>query len=177
MSFVFFIKNIFYKSFYDKRGVVFYMTIIVLAFMSLIVFAISSLLLREIRNSSQESNGTLALFAAESGIERALYEIYRGDITASSNFCFGKINTSITPNAPYADALSCYSMECLGGCSSDGSVGFNLNVKDPPPTSLENGATYTFIIHSNGSAGCQETLCARSKGSYRGAHRSLAIEL
>ncbi len=63
----------------DKKqeGAALFLALLLLGFIFVLGTIITKIQLRELRFGIKESNSTKAIFAADAGIERALYEIYK----------------------------------------------------------------------------------------------------
>jgi len=66
------------RTLYTIDGFILYTTLVVLGISFFIVVGVSAIFLREIQIASETGNSAIAFLAAESGMERALYEVRKG---------------------------------------------------------------------------------------------------
>ena len=58
-----------------KKGAILYFTIIIMSILMTAVFSITSIVLVQIKNIKEAGDSVLAFYAADTGIEKALYDI------------------------------------------------------------------------------------------------------
>jgi len=66
-----------------QRGVSLYLTIIIMVILLAIVLGVSAILLGQLKTIKGMENSVVAFYAAETGIEEALYDIYEGKFQPS----------------------------------------------------------------------------------------------
>ena len=78
----------------SNRGTTLYLALIILAILTAIVFSVSSIILGQIKTMRGMGNSIIALYAADTGIEKKLYGMYQeGD--------FGDLYGNLDNNAAY----------------------------------------------------------------------------
>ncbi|MYE37915.1 MAG: hypothetical protein F4X82_00105 [Candidatus Spechtbacteria bacterium SB0662_bin_43] len=70
--------SVFKRTLYATNGFILYTTLVVLGISFFIVVGVSAIFLREIHIADETGNSAVAFLAAESGMERALYEVRKG---------------------------------------------------------------------------------------------------
>jgi Tfp pilus assembly protein PilX len=79
-------KKLFNTSFQDKRGITIYIAVTITAALILVSFSIINITLKQISLSSAGRDSQAAFYAADSGIECALYWNFRNEIGPYSAF-------------------------------------------------------------------------------------------
>jgi len=77
----------------SNRGTTLYLALIILAILIAIVFSVSSIILGQIKTMKGMSDSVIALYAADTGIEEGLYEVYQGN--------FGDFNGTLDNHSSY----------------------------------------------------------------------------
>ena len=131
----------------DEAGVSLYLAIIILSLLLGIALAGSSLLIGQLGRLKSSGNSVFAFYAADAGIERAVF------IDNKNCASFSSVEARIT----------CVQMGING-----------LTIQDK---TLANGATFALEIAPGGSNFCPagKNYCVRSKGLFQDATRALRI--
>ncbi|MEK9153044.1 MAG: hypothetical protein AAB723_00405 [Patescibacteria group bacterium] len=99
---------------FDQRGVALYLTMVVLSIMSASLLALAAVLVSQSKITGNVSNSVLAFSAADSGIEQALYKIYKqdfkqGDFTETlPNGAIYEVTVSVKNKATVVRSIGAY---------------------------------------------------------------------
>jgi len=85
---------------FDQKGVALYLTMVVLSIMSASLLALSAILVSQSKATGNLSNSVLAFAAADSGVEQALYKVYK------ESFVSGNFVESLPNGADYSVIVS-----------------------------------------------------------------------
>ena len=131
----------------SQRGVSLYLTLIILSLLLAIALAGSSLLIGQLGRLKSSGDSVFAFYAADAGIERALFLDNKNCALSSS----------------VAERITCVETGINGLTSQD--------------KTLANNATFTLEIASGGSGSCPagKNYCVKSKGVFKDATRALRI--
>lgn len=77
-------SNIEHRTF--ERGVSLYFAIIIMGILITISFGLSTIILSQIKVTREMGNSVVSIYAADTGIERALYALYKLGISPPFNF-------------------------------------------------------------------------------------------
>ncbi|TSC56956.1 MAG: hypothetical protein Greene071421_466 [Parcubacteria group bacterium Greene0714_21] len=130
-----------------QDGVSLYITLVILSLLLAIALAGSSLLIGQLGRLKSSGNSVLAFYAADAGIERALY----------------LDNKNCSLSSSVAERITCVQTGIAGLILSD--------------TTLANNATFELSITPGGSGSCPagKNYCVKSKGVFKDATRVLRI--
>jgi len=130
-----------------ERGVSLYLTLLLLSLVLGIALAGSSLLIGQLGRLKSSGNSVLAFYAADAGIERALFIDNKNCALSSS----------------VAERITC--------------VQTQINSLTQQDKTLANNATFGLEIASGGSGFCPagKNYCIKSKGVFKDATRTLRI--
>lgn len=130
-----------------QQGVSLYLTIIILSLLLGIALAGSSLLIGQLGRLKSSGDSILAFYAADAGIERALF--------------IDNKNCASSPSV--AERITCVQAGMNGLTAGD--------------KTLANGATFALEIAPGGSGSCPagKNYCIKSKGVFKDATRALRI--
>ena len=145
------IKKILFKI-KEKKGAALFLTVIFLGFIFAITSVIVKIQLKELQFGSGERASNKALFAADAGLERALYNIYR--------------ETGLVPDA-------CTSTGCFLPAKVDSSLRY---------FSLGNGSQYHVVVPFGAlnpivTPAGEEYIVIRSIGKFNNIERSLEMNV
>ena len=128
-----------------QDGVSLYITLVILSLLLAIALAGSSLLIGQLGRLKSSGNSVLAFYAADAGIERALY----------------LDNKNCSLSSSVAERITCVQTGIGGLTAGD--------------KTLANGATFSLEIAEGAAAFCPagKNYCVRSKGVFKDASRSL----
>ncbi len=93
----------------NKKGSALYFSLVILSILMVMVFGLGSVMVIQIKNIKQSGDSVAALCAADSGVETALYGIFKGAIVppygpaigfleSGASFEFSVTNRSIDPS-------------------------------------------------------------------------------
>ncbi|MBI4653126.1 hypothetical protein HY750_02630 [Candidatus Kuenenbacteria bacterium] len=137
----------FYKLQADQKGSAIFLVILILAGILTATIGINNLVVKGIKFSRNISWSAPAYFAAETGMEKALYQIR-------------KVNSTVVPIAE--DINGNFD---LNGQSATWVIGFKCNTLNPPNCA---GDEISALPDDT-------TLTIKSTGSYKDVHRSIAL--
>lgn len=72
------------KLIFNQKGVALYLTMVILSIMSASLLALAAMLASQAKMTGNLSNAVLAFSAADSGIEQALYKVYKQGFVSGS---------------------------------------------------------------------------------------------
>ncbi len=73
----------------NQKGVVLYLTIVLMAFMTSILLVLANLAINQTKNIYTSSDSVAAFYAADTGIEETLYKLYKDHwVPPAVNNCF-----------------------------------------------------------------------------------------
>lgn len=140
-----------YRKVKGQRGAVLYLTIIVMVILLAIVLGLSAILLSQLKMVKEMENSVIAFYAADTGIEQELKNIYKG--------------TATLPGSSYSYQLD------LNGSGNGGFISdCPTNLSDP------DDACYKVSIVAPEVGVCNATFsCVKSLGFYKGTQRAIEI--
>jgi len=135
-----------------QKGVILYFTIVIMSILMAAVFSITSIVLVQIKSMKEAGDSVLAFYAADTGAEKALYDILN--------------------NAEYLDPLYVSEFEIL----IDGSS-YKCNVKITQPSLTEPFGSYPLETSIEPSDDCDGLYyCIKSIGTYRNVKRAIEVK-
>lgn len=130
-----------------NKGVALYLALMVMGILLALALGISAILLSQTKVIKEMGNSVIAFYAANTGIERALY-----------------IDQSICSSYELiAERVNCLKDEVSSIPSGD--------------LKLDNGAEYQLSVNAGGEGTCpaDRIYCAKSIGNYKGSRRAIRI--
>lgn len=97
----------------NKKGSALYFSLVILSLLIVIVFGLSSVMVVQIKNIKQSGDAVVALCAADSGAEKALYEIFKNSIEIP----YGPENGFLENGASFQFSITKKSLD--SSCSSE----------------------------------------------------------
>lgn len=85
---------------FDQKGVALYLTMVVLSIMTASLLALSATLVSQSKTTGNLSNSILAFASADSGVEQALYKVYK------ESFVSGSFSEELPNGATYSVIVS-----------------------------------------------------------------------
>jgi Tfp pilus assembly protein PilV len=145
-----------------QKGISLLFVVLITSFILSIGLGISALLIQEMRMMSKIGYSVTAFYAADSGIEVAVYDLYTS-------------STSSPPIPEHSDLLDNVDLgeahyNTLAKCCDPSSPGCSLEVSTTTPSGCPLGADY---IDPNCDA---LNYCLKSAGSYKGVKRAIEIK-
>lgn len=142
---------------FSQKGVSLYIAVIILAIILAGVLGLSTILVGQIRAIRGIGYSVVALYAADTGIEQALYDVYEyfNSKTAPPS---SYPSTSLDNGAEYEvkEVVCCNTLN--SNCSLGGEG------EDPCPTHVDSNCPASFF-------------CIRSVGTYKEAKRAIEVQM
>lgn len=131
----------------SQKGVSLYLTILIMSVLLGVGLGISTLLIRQIRMIKGVGDSVVAFYAADSGIEKAMYALYKGGYSG--------------PPDPYGP----------------GDINFseNLDISDPSYTYTVQGYSPSSDPDSKCPSSLNDYYCIQSVGTYKEVRRAIEV--
>ena len=148
--------------FNSQKGISLYITVIIMSIILASVLGLSAFLVSQIRMIRSISYSVIALFAADTGVEVALGDIYGGVYSSPYSSLPGEFESNNGSVPAYTVKICCCDKTVNGQCIID-------------PLGPE---TCFFPQDATCSATCfAKRYCIRSVGNYRGVKRAIEAKI
>ena len=107
----------------SQKGIALYLSVVILAIILAMVFGLSAILFNQIRTIRGMGSSVMALYAADAGIERALYDYYE-DGSLESEYDSEDLQITFSNESSYHVTVFCCE-HGEGECEWDGPTGEN----------------------------------------------------
>lgn len=147
----------------NQKGVSLYLAVVILAILLPVAIGLSSIVIFQLKMTRELGNSVVAFYAADSGLEKALYEIEKNGNERTSHY-----EGALDDGIDYKVLIYC--------CDKDSEVGENCEFDEGNPCPLEPhhpGETDPPVKKD-----CEATkFCVRSAGHFKNTKRAIEVRI
>ncbi len=150
-------------SFYSQRGVSLYITIVILSIVLAIVLGLTTIIVGQIKTIRTIEYSSKALFAADTGVERALKDIYHNDGSGECLDFYGCSDPALDTNLSYEAFIYC----------CDGSPDCYFDIVPPGQELPPNCPSELTDPYDDGKGCSAKRFCVKSVGTFKDVKRAI----